>query len=116
MRLSVTEIAKACHEINKAYCESIGDMSQPPWAEAPDWQKNSAIEGVQFHLNNPNAKPSDSHESWLEQKKADGWKYGPVKDPVKKEHPCYVPYDDLPVEQKAKDYLFIATVHVLEAM
>ena len=35
-----------------------------------------------------------AHEANREE--ADGWKYGPVKDPEKKEHPCFVPYDDLP--------------------
>jgi hypothetical protein len=43
----------------------------------------------------------------------DGWKYGPVKDPEKKEHPCFVPYDRLPTEQKAKDYIFGAVVKSL---
>ena len=83
-------IAKTCHEVNRAYCHSIGDDSQPSWENAPEWQKKSAIAGVKYILTNPDAKPSDSHDSWLSTKKADGWKYGPVKDPEKKEHPCYV--------------------------
>lgn len=45
--------------------------------------------------------------------RAAGWKYGPVKDPERKEHPCFVPYDGLPPEQRAKDYLFRAVVHQL---
>ena len=36
-----------------------------------------------------------------------------VKDAERKEHPCCVPYDALPVEQKTKDYLFRAVVHAL---
>jgi hypothetical protein len=46
-------------------------------------------------------------------KEADGWKHGPVKDPEKKEHPCMVPYGQLPAEQRAKDYLFIAVVKAM---
>ena len=43
--------------------------------------------------------------------KADeGWKYGPVKDADKKEHPCFLPYHNLPLEQRMKDYLFGAIV------
>lgn len=110
----VMEIAKIAHELNKAYCESMGDNSQPDWENAPEWQKSSAINGVQFHLDNPDAGPSASHDSWLKQKEAEGWKYGPVKDPEKKEHPCYVPYEQLPNEQKAKDYIFRQTVHSLK--
>jgi hypothetical protein len=99
-------IAQVAHEINKAYCESVGDFSQPTWEDAPNWQKESAVNGVVFHLNNPDAKPSHSHESWLAEKEAGGWKYGPVKNPEAKEPPCLVPYDELPTEQKTKDFLF----------
>ena len=62
---------------------------------------------------NPTSKPSDSHESWLKEKKEDGWKYGKVKDVEKKEHPCFVPYEELPSDQKVKDYVFIAIVDAL---
>lgn len=108
------DIAQVAHEMNKAYCEAIGDNSQPSWEDAPQWQKDSALIGVDFHLDNPDASPSASHESWLKQKEAAGWKYGEVKDAEKKEHPCYVPYEQLPVEQRAKDYLFKQTVRSLE--
>lgn len=112
--MNARSIAKVAHEINKAYCDSIGDHSQPSWEDAPEWQRSSAINGVEFHLGDPNASPSASHESWLKQKTEEGWKYGLVKDPVKKEHPCFVPYDELPVEQRSKDYLFKQVVHSLK--
>ena len=111
--MQVEQIAKVCHEANRAYCESIGDNSQPTWDNAPDWQKKSAVTGVQYHLDNPNSKPEDSHNSWLKEKEADGWKYGTVKNPETKEHPCYVPYSELPIEQQKKDYLFLGVVRAL---
>ena len=107
------EIARVCHEANRAYCLSLDDISQLPWHEAPEWQRTSALNGVNFHLAHPNSKPSHSHEEWFKEKKATGWKYGPVKDPENKEHPCFVPYDELPDEQKAKDALFVAIVRAL---
>lgn len=103
-------IARVAHEINRAYCASQGDTTQPTWEEAPEWQKASALVGVDMHLANPDATPEQSHESWLAQKTADGWKYGEVKDAEKKEHPCFKPYAELPEAQKAKDYLFKAVV------
>jgi hypothetical protein len=112
--MKIENIAKVCHEVNRAYCMAIGDNSQPSWENAPEWQKQSAIKGVDFHIVNPDAGPSASHEEWLKVKEADGWKYGPVKDPEKKEHPCYVPYEELPAEQKAKDFIFTAIVHNLK--
>jgi RyR domain len=111
---TVPQIAEVCHGANRAYCQSIGDNSQPEWNEAPEWQKQSAITGVNFHLavlNTGNEPPaSASHESWLAEKERDGWKYGPTKNPETKEHPCFVPYDQLPVEQRLKDYIFGAIV------
>lgn len=106
-------IAKVCHEANRAYCSAIGDDSQLPWESAPEWARASAIKGVEFTLANPLANPIDSHESWLKEKRETGWKYGPVKDPEKKEHPCFVAYDELPSAQRAKDHLFQATVKAL---
>lgn len=111
--MSRETIAKLAHEINRAYCLCFGDDSQPQWDDAPDWQKASALAGVDMHLANPDATPEQSHESWLAQKVADGWVYGETKDPEKKEHPCCVPYADLPQAQKAKDYLFRQSVHSL---
>lgn len=109
--LEIEKIAKACHEVNRAYCLSLGYASQPAWEDAPQWQKDSAILGVKLHVNNPNAGPQASHESWMDQKIADGWKYGPTKDPEAKIHPCIVPFEKLPVEQQAKDFIFRAVVH-----
>ena len=106
----LTLIARVAHEANRGYCESIGDPSQPSWDKAPEWQKQSAINGVRFHMENETASPSASHESWMKEKLAAGWKWGAVKDPEKKEHPCMLPYDQLPAEQRSKDFIFSAVV------
>ena len=110
------QIAIVAREANRAYCETIGDFSQPKWVDAPEWQRKSAINGVRFHIVNPDANYSASHESWLKEKEADGWKYGETKDPEKKEHPCFVPYEELPAEQKVKDALFVGVVRALKVL
>lgn len=111
--MNLEQIAKVCHEVNRAYCSGIGDNSQPSWSDAPRWQRESAINGVRFHIQSPDAGPSGSHENWMNEKLANGWKYGPVKDPVAKEHPCLVPYEQLLEFQRLKDKLFVAVVHSL---
>lgn len=107
---SLAAIAKVCHEVNRGYCQAIGDNSQKTWAEAEAWQRESAIAGVLFAIKNPNAGPDHQHNAWLADKTRDGWIYGPVKNPERKTHPCCVPYEALPLEQKVKDYLFKAVV------
>ena len=109
-KLTREEVAQICHEANRAYCLAIGDDSQLPWEECPDWQKESALMGVDLHASGEDHGPEVSHESWMAQKLADGWVYGEVKDAEKKEHPCIVPFAELPVEQQAKDYIFAAIV------
>ncbi len=104
--LALEHVARVCHEANRAYCESIGDHSQRVWDEAEQWQRESAIRGVAYAIANPNAPVSAQHDAWLADKERDGWKFGLVKDAAKKEHPCCVPYSELPAEQKFKDALF----------
>jgi len=103
--------ARATHEANRAYCIAIGDLSQVPWDEAPEWQKSSAKIGVAGAIQG--VTPEQSHESWLRTKEADGWRYGPVKDAEAKTHPCFVAYSDLPLAQRAKDDVFVTVARVM---
>lgn len=111
--MTIEAIASVAHEANRAYCVALGDLSQPAWGDAPEWQRTSAVAGVEFILANPNASHSASHESWLAEKERDGWAWGPVKDAGAKLHPCFVPFDQLPLEQQAKDAMFGAVVRAL---
>ncbi len=105
--------AEAAHELNRVWCKAHGDYSHVIWAVAPAWQKESAIKGVQGAI--AGNTPQQSHASWLKEKEETGWKFGPVKDADKKEHPCFVPYDQLPPEQQVKDHIFVNTVKTMWA-
>jgi hypothetical protein len=107
------EIARACHEANRALCLSLGDRSQPHWEHAQVWQRSSAEEGVQFALMHPGLSPRQSHDNWMAHKKREGWTYGPEKDAKLKTHPCMREWDELPEEQRRKDALFLAVVRAL---
>lgn len=111
---SIEQIARVAHEVNRAYCQALGDDSQPAWEDAPEWQRASARAGADLHTMG-DFGPEASHLSWMQQKLDDGWTYGPVKDPEAKQHPCMVPFDQLPREQQAKDYLFRGVVHAVSA-
>ncbi len=116
MVMNIEKIAQVAHETNRAYCESIGDNSQKHWDISPSWQQESAINGVKFHIDNPDSQPQNSHENWLKVKYAEGWKYGEVKSEGKKEHPCCVSYKELPTEQRVKDSLFIGIVRAMSVL
>lgn len=109
-KLTIKQVAAICHNANTLYCESIGDHSQTDWSTAPEWQKHSVIDGVEFHVNRMKTghltKPESSHHNWTELKHKEGWTYGKVKNEKLKQHPGLVPYSKLSPEQKAKDYLF----------
>jgi hypothetical protein len=109
--VKIEACARAAHEVNRAYCIALGDLSQAAWDAAPTWQKESSYQGVEKARED--ATPEQIHNSWLAEKIATGWKYGEVKDPDKKEHPCLVPYADLPEAQRAKDDLFLSTVRAV---
>jgi hypothetical protein len=111
--MKIIEVARLCHQANKALCESHEDYSQPDWPYAPAWQKDSAVNGVKFHIRNPGASASASHTNWMMEKIEAGWTYGPQKDAIAKQHPCMVPFEALPAEQRAKDHLFRAIVHAM---
>ena len=43
------------------------------------------------------------HNVWAVGRVEQGWTYGPVRDDVKKETPCLVPYSELPESEKEYD-------------
>ena len=114
--MKILVIAQVAHAINAAYCMSLGDTSVPAWEDAGEQHQLSIQAGVQMHLDNPDATPEDSHAAWLADKVAQGWVYGEAKDTEAKTHPCCRPYEELPPEQKSKDYLFRAVVHALKGI
>ena len=109
----VEAVAKVCHEVNRAYCAAIGDASQLPWDEADDHQRRSCILGVEYTEANPGVTAREQHDEWCRAKLADGWSYGPAKDPANRVHPCLVAYDLLPKEQQIKDHLFRAAARTM---
>lgn len=43
------------------------------------------------------------HEVWAESRISEGWQYGEDRSDTLKQHPCLVPYEDLPENEKAYD-------------
>lgn len=43
------------------------------------------------------------HEVWAATRIAQGWKYGKERNDELKTHPCLIPYEELPEEEKVYD-------------
>lgn len=114
--MKIEQIAEVCHEANAALCRGLDDNSQKPWAEAEEWQRESAVKGVLYVIDHPDAAASAQHDAWCADKLADGWQYGEVKDADAKTHPCLVAFEKLPAGQQAKDHLFEGIVRALEPL
>lgn len=103
-------VAELCHELNRYWCEMLGDHHLNAWFATDKAHRDSVIAGVRYRKLNPDSTPEEQHDAWRHHKLAEGWTYGPVKSDRLKLHPNLVDYNDLPFEQRFKDYLFRAVV------
>lgn len=117
-KLEFVDVAQLAHENNRVYCSIIGDPIPVPWALLTSGEQNNLVEAVKAaHTDFRNGVVAldtalNSHNRWMTSKLKDGWKYGPVKDDTKKEHPCLLPLEELPVLQQIKDLFFLAITGV----
>jgi hypothetical protein len=111
-RAAEEEIARVVHAANREWQIVHGDRRpSPPWDEASEYQVQSSIDAVQEVLRG--LTPEQTHEAWCARLRADGWRYGEVKDEGAKTHPCLVPFAELPEDQRRKDVLVVAIVRAL---
>lgn len=45
----------------------------------------------------------NAHDVWARERMNQGWTYGPARNDLAKEHPCLVPYAELPESEKEYD-------------
>jgi hypothetical protein len=69
----------------------------------PDPISTTAVELSSDFLKLTELLARNAHEIWAQRRLAEGWKYGPMRNDAAREHPCLVPYDDLPESEKEYD-------------
>ncbi len=112
MSLAV-RVAELCHEVNKTYSRSLGERWHEPWADTDQELKDSAIAGVSYLAQTPDASAEDLHARWMTDRQAAGWQHGQTKSVERKEHPNLVAWWRLTPSQQAKDELFLTVVRTV---
>lgn len=120
--MNLWDVARVCHEANRAYCKALGDHSQEEWQAASDSLRESVIAGVKFFKANPGVSDGEIHEAW--QKRSSSRVRDPLllemesngrlcKVPGAKEQPDMRPFAELPFEERLKYCLFRVICGVL---
>ena len=112
-QFSYDQIARVCHEANRMVQRVIGEPMSPVWDELPEWMRERNISWVEKICKGMMFSPAESHDSWVREMESLGWKHGPMKDEDMKEHPCLVPYEQLPQGQRMKDQVFWEIVQLM---
>lgn len=79
-------------------------------------QLESLIKGTEIGLTHLDATPEENHQTWLDTKISQGWKYGEKKDFKMKTHPDIVPFDELPQIEKNKDIMDVTMLKALSEL
>ena len=114
-RMEKQVLAQMAHELNAVICRN-NNQEAAHWDDAPQWQKDSSLSGIEFALAHPDVTPEMQHNEWMDYKIKDGWKYGEKKDAEAKTHPCLVPFGELPKFERAKDAVFIGVAKLFSVI
>lgn len=106
----IDAVAHIAHEANRAWSMANGHCSHQAWGDAPEWQRESARQGVLRCLAQPDMTPRMVHDQWARHMSAAGWRHGATKDENARTHPSLVPYEALSPVERARDILFRAVV------
>ena len=104
---TLVDIAQECHNKNNELMMMNGEEQNGNWDSLDRHTKFINLKSVIKALENPDLTAKDMHDEWMNNKIADGWKYGDVKDPELKTHPLIIDYDLMKDVDKMKDQIFI---------
>ena len=83
--------------------KTLSDSTKKRMPDSSESKKEPTLKNIEFQKANPDATPAELHRAWLKQKNHEGWSFALVLDSVKKEDPCFVPFDDLSPELQSRD-------------
>ena len=84
-----------------------------PWSEREDDFKSQCRDVIEKQCSPArSSSPEQLHDDWVVAYLKNGWKYGPVRDREKREHPDMVPYNELGQLERDKDDVFVALCEI----
>ena len=91
-------------------------MSEPR-NYTPDPIDTSSIELLEDVQELTELLARNAHEVWAHKRLAEGWRWGPERSDERLEHPCLVPYDELPESEKEFDRaMAVGTLRTITAL
>ena len=118
-KISLDIVAQMAHDAVCTFCISEA-ISRRTWNEITDADKELSLRAMKSLLDSRVFDPPCLDiaslaeivwDAWMQSAISLGWKYGPVKDEKKKEHPSIVPdYKTLSTFEKTKDYIYIGII------
>jgi hypothetical protein len=107
------QIAQIVYEANRAFSEVEGAVAGPPWDSLCNEEKEEIVLSVERLSKSSGSSYAAHHNNWLAAAREAGWRYGPVLNEATREHPCFVPYEQLSEKQKKNDRMIVELVRAL---
>lgn len=92
-------------------------INPEPWEEREKVFRRNMIKAVAKQCGkNRLTSPKALHEAWVSAYKRMGWRYGEVRDPIKKLHPDIVAFEKLSRKEREKDWVFYMLCEIARRM
>ena len=105
-KVTVPELAEALHTVTRLLGRTDGQTIST-WAELGNEDRLRSAMAINAIMRDSTRTAEELHNLWLQIKVSMGWKYGPVYNLGKLEHPCIISFDRLPTEEKLKDEIWL---------
>ncbi len=104
MKFSAEQIAEIIHSVSSLIPRPDGS-SVGSWADLPEKFKINATNAVIEIMNSHSKTAEELHNLWMQPLLDDGWVVGNYNRDLK-QHPCLVPFDQLPESEVLKDEIW----------
>lgn len=112
-KLTIEDVARIAYDANRRLNIVAGNVDYPTWDDVAPEDRLMFLEGVRGQWANPNRSAKQVHDYWMDDRIANGWKYGETRDFHLKTHPSLIPFEEISVLEQVKDTLFTNMVAAL---